>query len=67
MTITIGTETILNWMSRSTAMTSFKVDGKNLRLQERKIKIQLIEMVLKHHRNLGKSMLKITQLRQKLL
>jgi hypothetical protein len=54
-------------MSRSTAITSFKVDGKNLRLQERKIKIQLIEMVLKHHRNLGKSMLKITQLRQKLL
>ena len=67
MSIITRTETILNLMSRSTAMTSFKVDGKNLRLQERKIKMQLKEMVLKHRRNLGMSMLKITQLRKKLL
>ena len=67
MTIITKTETILNLMSRSTAMTSFKVDGKNLRLQEKKIKMQLKEIVLKLRKNLGMSMLKITQLRKKLL
>ena len=52
-------------MSKSILITFFQEDGKNLRPQERKIKIQLSERILKHRRNLGMSMLKITQLRTK--
>lgn len=52
-------------MSKSILITFFQEDGKNLRPQERKIKIQLNERILKLRRNLGMSMLKITQLRTK--
>ena len=52
-------------MSKSILITFFQEDGKNLRPQERKIKIQLNERILKLRRNLGMSLLKITQLRTK--
>lgn len=52
-------------MSKSILITFFQEDGKNLRPQERKIKIQLNERILKLRRNLGMSMLKITQSRTK--
>ena len=44
-----------NLMSKRIIINSFKVDGQNSKLQEKKHQIQL-KKILKDHRNLGMSM-----------
>jgi hypothetical protein len=50
-----GIEKIKNSMSKRIVIISFKADGKNSKLQDKKHQIHL-KKILKDHRNLGMSM-----------